>query len=64
MKTIKSEFKFGKVKNGITLFGEVKLNIELTENNTLEIIENYNSKGFYNQGYVEVIPKKGYESWN
>ncbi|GAA0728469.1 hypothetical protein GCM10009430_37670 [Aquimarina litoralis] len=63
MKIITSEYKVRKVKNGITQFGEIKLTIELIENNTLEIIENYNGKGFHSQGYIEILPKKGYDTW-
>lgn len=63
MTEIKSKYKVGKQKNGLPHFGEVHLILDLTENKKLEIVEKYSGKGFYSQGYEEVIPEKGYDDW-
>ena len=63
MTVIKSDYKLRKQKNGLPHLGEVHLILELTENKKLEIVEKYSGKGFYSQGYEEVIPEKGYDDW-
>lgn len=50
-------------KNRRPHYSEIKLHIETTTTNQLEIIENYSGKGFYSQGYMEIIPAKGYDLW-
>ena len=63
MEKIKSEYTVKKVKNGLPHWGAVQLTIELTASNTLEIIEKYAGAGFVGQGYLEVLPDKGYDDW-
>lgn len=61
---IQSTYKFAIVKNRKPFFGEVILEIEVLENAVVhQIIENYQGDGFKSQGYVETIPKEGYETW-
>lgn len=62
---IESKYKFGLlIKNGKPFYGEVVLKIESTPNMVEhQIIERYKGEGFITQGYVETIPKKGYNSW-
>ncbi len=63
MEKITSKHIVKKIKNGLPHFGEVYLIIELTQNNTLDIIENYSGSGFCSQGYLETVPEKGYDHW-
>ena len=60
---IESKYEISKINKGIPFFGRVKLMIQITKNENLEIIEKYNGKGFYSQGYEEIIPNEGYDNW-
>lgn len=61
---IESKYKLRIVKNGKSFYGEVILEIEsISGLKEHQIIENYQGKGFQSQGYVETIPKEGYDSW-
>lgn len=61
---IETKYKLGTVKNGKPFFGEVILEMEsLFNSDKHEVIEKYIGKGFQSQGYLESIPKKGYDSW-
>lgn len=57
------EYRVKKVVNGLPHLGEVKLKLNFTETNKLEIIENYNGKGWVAQGSLASIPKEGFDSW-
>jgi len=63
MALIKSEYKVAKIQQGNPYLGEVHLTIELTTNESLEIVENYQGNGFVSQGYEEVIAEKGEHTW-
>ena len=63
MAKIEGKYKVAKHKNGLPHYGEVILNIELTKNNDLELVENYQGNGWVRQGYEEIVPSKGYDQW-
>jgi hypothetical protein len=63
MTQIESKYKVAKYKDGLPHYGEVILNIELTETNNLELIENYQGDGWISQGYEVIVPHKGYDQW-
>jgi len=61
---IESKYKLGRIKGGKPFYGEVNLGIELLSDSKEHIIiEDYDGKGFLSQGYVESIPREGYDSW-
>ena len=56
------DYKFLKVKNGKPFFAIINLEINQNENIN-EIIEEYQGKGWTNQGTIESVPNKGYQDW-
>ena len=63
MSLINSVFRFAKYKDKLPYVGVVKLQIEITRENALEIVENYSGEGWIGQGCIESISEKGYKSW-
>jgi hypothetical protein len=54
--------RFAKVKNGLSHDAVVEVEIE-TPSSTTYISLNCKGQGYAGQGYIEVVPKIGYESW-
>lgn len=57
------EFRVKKIVNGLPHLGEVKLKLDFTEINKLEIIESYKGEGWITQGSLVSIPEEGFGSW-
>lgn len=55
-------YKWFRIKNGITCFAIVELDVKAAANQNT-IIEQYNGNGFTSQGYLEDVPDKGYDLW-
>ncbi|SFW77760.1 hypothetical protein [Chitinophaga sancti] len=58
-----NDFRFKIINNSIRCFAIVNIDVSPNLSGLNEIIENYSGKGFYSQGYIEEVPKSGYQSW-
>lgn len=63
MEEIKIPYRWAIQKNGLPYVAIVTLNVHENPSKKNEIFEKYSGLGFTNQGNIESIPLKGYESW-
>lgn len=56
-------YRWAKVKNGISNIAIVTLIVSKNDKNENIVNEYYDGNGFTSQGYIEEVPKEGYNSW-
>ena len=57
----KAKYKFARIKNKLPFFAEVEIEAESSEK--FEVRLNCSGVGFTSQGYLEEVPKAGYDDW-
>ena len=57
----KAKYKFARIKNKLPFFAEVEIEVESSEK--FEVRLNCSGQGFTSQGYLEEVPKAGYDDW-
>lgn len=61
--TNEQPYKWTRFWNGFGSVAIVTLDVFENTSNKNEIKEHYSGQGFTNQGYIEEVPAKGYDTW-